>query len=564
MHDLLIKNALLVDGSGKPAQHGSLAVTGDRISAIALNGHGDAIGSARQEIDADGLALMPGIIDSHTHYDAQITWDQTLNPSSSLGVTTVIMGNCGFTIAPCRPEDRDITMRNLTQVEGMALDVLRSGIDWQFQSFPQYMDMLEQRGSTLNVAAFFGHSSLRTWVMGEDATKRTATADELQQMTELMTEAMQAGAIGFATSTAPQHNGHGGIPMPSRLAAEEELTAILKAMGKTGKGVFMLTKGADTSVPFLEQLAVESGRPVMVAALLHNPVLPEAIFANLADIAAAQKRGRELYGQVSCCPLTNEFTMESAYPFEGMDAWKPAMKIQGAELKALLLNPQFRQAVREELRTPVAVRLFNNEWQKLSVVEVADPKNEHFEGHTVAELAARDGKDPLDWMLDLACEENLKTLFIALLMNSDEDQVEKALCDPNASIALSDAGAHLTFFCDAGFGLHLLGHWCREKQVFSLENAAYHLTGRSADIYRIPQRGRLQTGYYADLMLFDPARIGRGASRRVFDLPGGAARLTTDAIGLHGVWVNGQQTANAEGVLPDPGRAGALLREFNR
>jgi N-acyl-D-aspartate/D-glutamate deacylase len=560
MHDLLIKNVLLVDGSGQPARHGSLAVTGEHITAIAYNGA--VIGAARQEIDADGLALMPGIIDSHTHYDAQITWDATLSPSSSLGVTTVIMGNCGFTIAPCRPGDRELTMRNLTQVEGMSLDVLRSGIDWQFQSFPEYLNRLEQRGSALNVAAFFGHSSLRTWVMGEDATKRAANTGELEQMASLMTEAMQAGAIGFATSTAPQHNGYGGIPMPSRLAADEEFRVILRAMGATGRGLFMLTKGADTSVAFLEQLAAESGRPVMVAALLHNPVLPEAIFANLADIAAAQSRGRELYGQVSCCPLTNEFTMESAYPFEGMDAWKPAMKIQGEELKALLSSPQFRQSVRDELRTPVAVRLFNNEWQKLSVVEVADPGNADFEGRSVAELAARDGKDPLDWMLDLACSENLKTLFIALLMNSDEDQVEKALCDPNASIALSDAGAHLTFFCDAGFGLHLLGHWCREKQVFSLESAVHHLTGRSADIYRIPQRGRLQPGYYADLMLFDPARVGRGASKRVFDLPGGAARLTTDAIGLHGVWVNGRQTTDAEGVLDEPGRSGMLLRQF--
>lgn len=560
MHDLVIKNALLVDGSGAPAQHGSLAVSGEKITAIAYNGTG--VGAGKREIDADSLALMPGIIDSHTHYDAQITWDPLLNPSSSLGVTTVVLGNCGFTIAPCRPQDRDLTMRNLTQVEGMSLDVLRNGVDWGFQSFPDYLDMLERNGSALNVAAFFGHSSLRTWVMGEDATKRTATADELEQMRTLMIEAMDAGAIGFATSTAPQHNGYGGIPMPSRLAAGEEFSAILQAMGSTGRGVFMLTKGADTSVASLEQLAVVSGRPVMIAALLHNPVLPEAIFTNLADIAAARQRGRELYGQVSCCPLTNEFTMQSAYPFEGMDAWKPAMQVQGGALKDLLLNPQFRQSVRDELQIPVAVRLFNSEWHKLSVVEVANPENEHLEGQTVADLAARDGKDPLDWMLDLACSEDLKTLFIAILMNSDEDAVERALTDPNASIALSDAGAHLTFFCDAGFGLHLLGHWCREKQAFSLEQAVHHLTGRPAAIYRIPQRGQLSEGNYADLLLFDPATVGRSAAKRVFDLPGGAPRLTTDAMGIHGVWVNGQQTADAEGVLSELGRPGRLLREF--
>ena len=563
MNELIIKNALIVDGSGSAAQHGSLAVNEQRITAIAYNGDNESLGTAKQEIDADGLALMPGIIDSHTHYDAQITWDPALNPSSSLGVSTVLIGNCGFTIAPCHPQDRDLTMRNLTQVEGMSIDVLRNGIDWQFETFSDYMDWLEQRGSTLNVGAFIGHSSLRTWVMGAAATKRVATADEIDQMATIVRAAMRAGAVGFATSTAPQHNGYGGIPMPSRLAAEDELIALLKAMGEDNSGVFMLTKGADTSVAFLEQLAVVSGRPVMVAALLHNPVLPEAIFDNLNDIAAAQSRGRELYGQVSCCPLTNEFTLQSAYPFEGLDAWKPAMQVSGKALKDLLNRADFRQAVKAELSQPAAVRLFNNEWHKLSIVETAKADNAHLEGHTIAELAAAEHKDPLDWMLDFSCSEELQTLFIAVLMNSDEEYVARALKDPNASIALSDAGAHLTFFCDAGFGLHLLGHWCREKEAFSLPEAVHHLTGRPADIYRINQRGRLQIGHYADLLLFDPATVGRTAAKRVFDLPGGAPRLTTDALGLHGLWVNGQQVADAAGVLDTAPQAGKLLRQFS-
>ena len=560
MHDLIINNALLVDGSGAAAKYGNLAVDGEHIAAIGPQS--ESLGSARQTLDAEGLALMPGIIDSHTHYDAQITWDPLLKPSSSLGVSTVIMGNCGFTIAPCRPDDRTLTMRNLTQVEGMSLEVLESGIHWDFETFPEYLNALERRGSALNVGAFFGHSSLRTWVMGAEATQRTATPAELEQMKHLVAEAMQAGAIGFATSTAPQHNGYEGIPMPSRLAADEELLTLVKAMGSKNCGVFMLTKGAETSVAFLEQIARNSQRPVMIAALLHNPIIPEAIFDNLADIAAAQERQHELYGQVSCCPLTNEFTLQSAYPFEGLDAWKPAMQVRGDALKTLLMDATFRQSVRAELSQPVAVRLFNNEWHKLSVVEAAKPENAHLEGHHVAELAAREGQDPLDWMLDLACSEDLQTLFIAVLLNSDEQAVAQALRDPHASIALSDAGAHLTFFCDAGFGLHLLGHWCRTKQLFSLEQAAYHLTGRPADIYRIPQRGRLSVGYYADLLLFDPQTIGRSPARRVFDLPGGAARLTTDAHGIHGLWVNGQQIADAQGVRAEVGRPGRLLRDF--
>ena len=560
MYDLIIRNARLIDGSGAPEKIGHLAVKEGRIAAVtdAL----EALGSARQTIDADGLALMPGIIDSHTHYDAQITWDPAMNPSSSLGVTTVLIGNCGFTIAPCRPQDREITMRNLTQVEGMSLEALQEGIRWDFESFPEYMDLLEQQGSVLNVGAFFGHSSLRTWVMGDAATERVATPDEITQMELLVKQAMQVGAVGFATSTAPQHNGFGGTPMPSRLASQDELQTLVNAMGADGKGVFMLTKGLKTTVDYLESIAASSHRPVVIAALLHNPRVPKAIFRNLADIGAANERGRELYGQVSCCPLSIEFTLQSAYPLEGMDAWKPAMKVHGDNLKQLLLDPDFRRRVREELAEPNAVRLFNAEWHKLQVLEVVKPEHKHLEGRNVQELAEEAGKDPLDFTLDLACDEDLGTMFVAMLLNSDEEQVGQALRDPNATIALSDAGAHLAFFCDAAFGLHLLGHWCRDLGVLTLEQTVHHLTGRIASIYRIPERGLLKPGYCADLLLFDPASVGRAAPRRVHDLPAGAARLTTDAIGVHGVWVNGQRIVDESGLLAEAGLPGKLLREY--
>ena len=559
-YDLIINNALIVDGTGAPARRGSLGVSGDTIAAI--EDTGKMSGQARHVIDADGLALMPGIIDSHTHYDAQCTWDPALTPSSSLGVTSAILGNCGFTIAPCRAQDRELTMRNLTQVEGMSLEALRKGICWEFESFPQYLEMLEEQGTLVNVAAFFGHSSLRVWVMGEEASHRAATPGEVEQMSSLLREAMAAGAIGFATSTAPQHNGHGGVPMPSRMADDAEFLALMHAMRDAERGVFMLTKGAQTSVAFLEQLAQVSNRPVMIAALLHNPVLPDAIFETLREIGAAQSRGRELYGQVSCCPLSFEFTFKSAYPFEGMNAWKPAMKVHGESLKTLLLDSRLRNAVRDELADTTVVRLFNGEWQKLIVRETARPSNRHLEGRSIAELAASEDKDPLDWMLDLACSEDLETLFVSVLMNSDEHAVARALTDPHASIALSDAGAHLTFFCDAGFGLHLLGHWQRQKNVFTLEQAVFHLTGRPAAIYRIPKRGTLKPGHFADLLLFDPATVGRGPARRVHDLPGGAPRLTTDAIGIHGVWVNGQRIVDDTGIIEQNAKPGRLLREF--
>ena len=533
---------------------------GGRIAEIGAVGA--FAGDGGRHLDAQGMTLMPGIIDTHTHYDAQATWDPELRPSSSLGVTTVVMGNCGFTIAPCRPEGREITMRNLTQVEGMSLDVLRSGIDWDFETFPEYLTALERRGSVLNTAAFLGHSSIRTWVLGEDAATRAATPEEIDRMAELVVEALAAGALGFATSTAPQHNGYGGVPMPSRLAADDEFRALMTAMGSTGRGIFMLTRGGQTSIPFLESLSATSGRPVMIAALLHNPMVPNGVFDNLAEIAAANARGRTLYGQVSCCPLTMEFTLESAYPFEGLAAWRPAMEVPRDALGTMLSDPHFRAAVRDELAKPAAVRLFNGEWQKLRVVEVADPAHSDLEGRSVAQLAAEAGQDPLDYMLDLAGSENLKTLFIAELINSDEEALSRLMTHPDASIALSDAGAHLTFFCDAGFGLHLLGHWHREKQLFSLEQAVWHLTGRPASIFGIPERGSLQVGYHADLLLIDPETVGRSPARRVFDLPGGAPRLTTDPIGVIGTWVNGIQVANESGVLAAAGHPGKVLRSF--
>lgn len=559
MHDLVIKNALILDGTRTPARPGVVAVEGDRIVAL-----GDDVGSSRRVIDAEGLALAPGIIDTHTHYDAQITWDPGLRPSPAHGVTTVVIGNCGFTIAPCKPADRERTMRNLTHVEGMSLDVLRRGIRWEFESFPQYLELLARIGSVPNVAAFVGHSSLRTFVMGEDAVKRAARPEEIAAMRALASEAMASGAVGFATSTAAQHNGEGGVPMPSRLADEAEIRALVGTLGQARRGVFMLTKGGETTIAFLEQLAAEAGRPVMIAALLHNPTQPQATFDDLAAIGAAQARGRKLYGQVSCCPLTNDFTLASPYPFEGLAAWLPAMKAEGAALKRIYADAEFRRRVMAELARPAAVRLFNGEWEKLELLEAARPQNRRFEGKSVAALAAEAAKPPLDWLLDFSLSEDLATVYTAVLLNSDEEAVGRMLRDPFASIALSDAGAHLTFFCDAGFGLHLLGHWVRERKALSLEEAAWQLSGRPAEIFGIEGRGRIAPGYAADLMLFDPARVGRGPKHRVNDLPGGAPRLTTDPRGLLGVWVNGVTVADANGAIDDVAPPGRLLREFAR
>jgi N-acyl-D-aspartate/D-glutamate deacylase len=322
----------------------------------------------------------------------------------------------------------------------------------------------------------------------------------------------------------------------------------------------MLTKGNRTDVPYLERLAAKAGCPVMIAALLHNPTNPTGTLRELDEIAAANQRGHTLWGQVSCCPLTMDFTLASAYPLEGLQAWAPAMKASGDTLKRVLADPAFRTRVRAELAEPAGVRLFNGEWDKIALTQAARPEHLALEHRSIAALAAETGADPLDRMLDLALGEDLESLFTALLLNSDEAAVGRMITHPNASVALSDAGAHLTFFCDAGFGLHLIGHWARGLGVLSLEQAVHELTEKPARIFGLSGRGRIAPGYAADLLLFDPERIDRGPKRRVHDLPGGAPRLTTDAIGLHGVWVNGEPVVDRDGnAIPGP-RPGRLIR----
>jgi N-acyl-D-amino-acid deacylase len=562
MHDLVIRNALLLDGLGSAPRHGDLAVAAGKIVEI-----GEVKGSSKETLKADGLALMPGIIDNHTHYDAQLTWDPLASPSSSLGVTTAVIGNCGFTIAPCRPADRDLILKNLTQVEGMAIEVLRAGTRWNFESVPEFFGMLEKQGVALNVAGFVGHSSVRTYVMGEDAPRRAATAGEVAKMKDIVLEGMRAGAIGFATSTSPNHNGHGGIPMPSRLADDHELRTLVGCLKEAGHGVFMLTKGGQTKVEFLEQLAVDSGRPVVVAALLHNNTNPRGVFDDLAAISAANGRGRRLLGAVSCCPLTMDFTLHSPYTFEGLAAWKPVLSLSGEKYSSALKDKSFRAAVRAEINgPPVATRLFNGEWDKVYVENVGRPENRQWQQQTVAEMARATGADPLDAMLDLAIAEDLDTEFSALLLNSDEKAVGEMLRHPHSLVSLSDAGAHLTLFNDAGFGLHLLGHWVRDLGILKLEEAVHKITAQPASIFGIPGRGVLKTGYAADLLLFDPQTVNRGAKKRVQDLPAGGTRLITPQVGVHGVWVNGVRIADERGARPElsastrlPGR---VLREF--
>ena len=405
MHELVIRNATICDGSGAPSYAGDLAVNNGVIAAVGTN-----VGSGAEELDADGLTLAPGIIDNHTHYDAQLTWDAYASPTLSLGVTTLIMGNCGFTIAPCRPEDRDLTLKNLTQVEGMSLDALRAGTSQDYVTFEDYMNLLEGQGMVPNAAVYCCHSSIRTWVMGDQATQRVATEDEIDEMKALVRSSVEAGAIGFASSTYQGHNGWGGVPMPSRFADERELRALVDSLGEVGRGCFMLTKGLETEVPFLESLAESSGRPVIIAAVLFDHSNPTRAADDMRMIGDAVRRGNRLVGQVSCTPVSMEFTLTSAYLFEGMDAWRPAIGLYDDKkaLAALYRDPSFREAVKKELVAEGAMNRFTDQWDRFEILEVARERHRHLEQMMVGDLAQRENKHPVDWLLDFGESRGLR------------------------------------------------------------------------------------------------------------------------------------------------------------
>ena len=550
MHDLVIRGAMMADGVGNPLIRADVAVSDERIVEV-----GDVTESAQATVDAGGLVLAPGIVDVHTHYDAQLTWDSQATPSPSLGVTTVVMGNCGFSIAPCPPERREQMARNLAEVEGMPVAALEAGIDWSFESFPEYLALLRRKGCYPNAGVFVGHSAVRTTVLGAEASDRAASEGEVATMRGMVKEALEAGAIGFATSTSINHYGDGGVPMPSRLADDDEMSALVGVLGELGRGIFQLTVGPGMTNERMEGLAAETGRPVFMTAALHNETFPERAIGMLEGAAAAQSRGNALWAQVSCQPLSMDFSMRTAFPLQSLDAWEPLHTASDEEFLAIIGSEDFRNRFRDELEKPQSGKIFYGDWRRVEVAMATTPAHQALEGETIESIAGREGRDPVDVMFDLAVDERLGTTFNAALLNADETAVEGLLRHDAGLISLSDAGAHLCYLCDAGYGLHLLGHWVRDKGVFGLEDGIRRVTSLPARLYGIPDRGEIAPGKFADLLLFDPATVGRGAIRRVDDLPGGESRLVRDASGVHGVWVNGTAVYDAGGYrdVPPPG-----------
>jgi N-acyl-D-amino-acid deacylase len=553
-YDILIRGGSLIDGTGAPARAEDIGLRDGRIAEI-----GALSGSADRIIEAEGLVVAPGFVDVHTHYDAQILWDRGLTVSPWHGVTSVVMGNCGFGVAPTRPEHQDLIMRTLENVEGMSIEALRAGLGeekWPFETFPEYLDAIEARGSAINVAAMVGHTPIRLYVMGVEATEREATPDEVEAMQKIVAEAIEAGAIGFATSKAPPHMGFDGRPVPSRLANLEELRALSGELGAAGKGVMQTALGPGLLFDELSSLQKSMRRPISWTALLADAFGPEGHRRVLDMHTQFQADGVELYPQVSCRALMMEYQFSSPFPWESSPLFGPVLRADHEGKKAIYADPEFRAAIRK----PESQTILTGSWARTVVSE--HPLDPSLCGRSVADIAAERGVHPADLALDLAIESNLETRFRVAMMNTTESTVAELLNHPSVMLGLSDAGAHAAQLCDAGFSTHLLGYWVREKGVLSLEAAVRLLTSRSADIFGITDRGRLAVGLAADVVLFDPQTVACGKLRRVNDLPAGADRLVADAEGVKAVIVNGvviredgQDAVDVEGALP-----GRLLR----
>jgi N-acyl-D-aspartate/D-glutamate deacylase len=560
MHDVLIRGAKVFDGLGNAPKQVDVAVDAGRISVI-----GKATSGARETIDADGLALMPGIVDLHTHYDAQITWDRTMSPSPALGVTTAVIGNCGFGIAPCPAGMRETMLKNLSVVEGMDLNALLTGVRWEFESFPEYMAQLRRIGPYLNTAVFAGHSVVRTAVMGEAASERVeASAQELSEMRRLVREAMDAGAVGFASSFSPNHSGFGGRPMPSTIATEAELRSLAGVLGEVGRGVFMSATGSRATPQIMESIAAATGRPAFISTVLamYDEAAPARCMTYFDACTQALERGNEMYIETNCQPLSFDFTLTDPYLLLSHSAFDVIKDAKPKDLPAIYTDPAFRAAFRENLRNPKTGTLFLGNWERIEVgLTVGHPE---LEGMSIASLAARQNADPVDAFFDLALQEGLQTSFVGKLFQNVDAGVAPLLKHKASVVTLSDAGAHLLYMCDAGFGLHFLAHWVRETGVFSLEEGIRRLTSEPAQRFRIPGRGRLAEGAPADMLLFDPATVSISRPKPLHDLPGGGRRMVRESSGVHGVWVNGVKIHDGKRYVELERGPGMVLDKFER
>jgi N-acyl-D-aspartate/D-glutamate deacylase len=555
-YDLLIRNGTVVDGTGAERKRADIAISEGKIAEL-----GNVTGSAKRTVDASDLVVAPGFIDPHTHFDAQIWWDAMVTSSCWHGVTSVVMGNCGVGIAPCRPEAREIATWDLVNVEGIPFDVLKQGIEWEWESFPQYMEAARRRKFGINLAFLAPLTPFRHFVMGEESMERAATPAETAKIKTLLKEAVAAGAHGWTTTTILQHVGYKGRPLACRLANNDELKAYANALRELDKGSIeiALTKSpgilAEDEYQMLDLLLSESQRPVTWLALMERSDIPDAAQQSLRKSELLTRRGA--IPQINALPLFNEISLQRPFIFASYASWKPVFNRSPQEMAEIYRSSSFREAFREDLKTP---RVFGGDWSLVAVQEVHNAALKPLVNQSVAEIARARGKDPLDTFFDIALEDDLNTHFVIALFNVDEDRVARLIADSRLLMGLSDGGAHVDMHDNAGYVTYVLGTWARARQVLTLEQAVQRITSQPAAFWGIKDRGRLASGLAADICIFDFDRIGPSSEPPLKsqqwrnDLPGSGRRLIWPVDpGIKYTIVNGSvvyENGQPTGALP--------------
>jgi N-acyl-D-aspartate/D-glutamate deacylase len=559
-YDLVIKNGTVIDGSGLPRYRADVAVRHGRVAAI-----GRIREAAREVIDADGQVVTPGFIDGHTHMDAQVFWDPYGTCSCWHGVTTVVMGNCGFTLAPCGKSERHLVVRNLERAEDIAAEAMDAGIDWTWTTFPEFLDRVEMLPKGINYAGYVGHSALRTYAMGERAFEKEASEDDLRAMERELRDGIRAGAIGFTTSRSPSHETPDRRPVASRLASWDEVRRLVGVMGEMNAGVFELAGERAGGDPErlrdyhvrLRDLAVETGRPVTwgLFSRREEPDLWRTYVALLEETAA---RGGRMFAQVHSRALTVVLSFKTQLPFDRLPVWRELRALPLVDQKQRLRDPELRRRLVEaakerDERRPIGAEARVGSYEWIFVMDTAEGPH-----RSVAAVARERGLDPVEAIIDLALEKDLDRFFLQPIANENQDHALELMKHPRTVVTFSDSGAHVSQIMDASLQTHLLSHWVRAKQAISLEQAVRMLSFEPATHWGFGDRGLIREGLAADLLVFDPETIAPEMPEVVRDLPAGARRLTQRARGIAATVVNGEvvlRDGKPTGALP-----GQLLR----
>ncbi len=536
-YDLLVKNGRIIDGSGRPAFHGDVGIAGGKIVEL-----GRLDGPAKRTIEADGRVVAPGFVDNHCHYDAQVLWDPLCTFSCHHGATTVIIGNCSLALAPVKAEEREKLAGMLSYVEAIPMDVLQAGVPWNWETFPEYMRAIGQRLG-VNVGTLIGHSAVRLYAMGKDASERDATDAELAVMRRVVREAIDAGALGLSITRNMNHFDISGQRIPAACAPESELFALADVLREAGTGVIQCGGGTNPEMKdrLLSRISQACGRPVMYNTLLEQARQPGRWKKHLAHVEQVVSEGLRAIPLCNPGSIVNRFTMKNCQVFRSMPTWLPIL--QGPDEQKLIAyrDPATRAKLRAEVDAPLTPdSTFSKRWDLMLVEETKLSKNHGLRGKHLAEIGEKQGKHPVDVLLDLALEEELETVFSLGEINMDTEAVGQILSSPYAVVGLSDGGAHVQFHSNVSNPTRLLGYWVREKKIMSLELAVRRLTFDSATAFGIYDRGLLQPGMAADVVVFDPDTVRPVAEDVVHDFPSDGWRMRELAEGIHYTVVNGE------------------------